>query len=250
MKREANRKPHLFRQNHVKFGLCLLLVSTTWIPAFASPKVQQIASASSGHSTMKTAPHVDSFNVNTPVSPDDVNANHSRPNTSSELLEGLSPVSERTPIVIWFEGFDDARAKHRPTDEDKIILARPINQDSKRLAQWIAAASRVAQVYSSFASTLRKTSIPKGYADVREYCDLTADWYSDVAQTYADMIRPRHPAKTIEELQDSLKEIHGRQTSLVSTLSSLQSMDRSLRERYRVHQSAEDDVIQKFILNK
>jgi len=216
-------------------------------PGLAQSKPKVIASASAGH-PIKTVPRTDYFNVTTPP-PTDASTAPAR-DPSYGAGGAMSMMSDRTPVVIWFEKFDDDRACHRPADADKIILARPINQDSERLAQWIAAAGRVAKTYTTFAGMLRKMAIPTGYPGLKEYRDLTADWYSDVAGVFVEMIRPRPPAKTIEQLQESLNEFKNRQNSLVATLTNLQGMDRSLREKYRVHLSIPDDPLQQYVRGK
>jgi hypothetical protein len=144
------------------------------------------------------------------------------------------PENAKTPIALWFKTFDAERIKHLPSSEDKVIIARPINQTAERLVQWTAAAERISKVYNQFSKELRKMPVPSGYEGLKDYKDLTADWYEDTAQAFTDYIRPRKPARTIEELDDQIKEAKNHERGLVKTKSRIVEMEASIRTKYKV----------------
>jgi hypothetical protein len=82
--------------------------------------------------------------------------------------------------------------------------------------------------------------------ELKDYRDLAADWYQDSATVFDEMIRPRIPAKTIEELQRQLDEVKNKSENLASTVNSLNDMDRELRKRYKVTPSVDSNRLQKF----
>ena len=77
-----------------------------------------------------------------------------------------------------------------------------------------------------------------------------ADWYQDAAGVYEELIRPRPPARTIEDLQEQLEVVKKRSESLADNIASLKAMDRSLRQQYNVQPALQDDVIQQFARSK
>jgi hypothetical protein len=172
-------------------------------------------------------PRVDSFNANA----------LSRPVDKAAIAKPLAfgdPEAGRTPVALWFKKFDEERIKHLPTSEDKVIIARPINQQAERLVQWSAAAEHIAKTYNDFSKELRKMPVPPGYEGLKDYKDLTADWYQDTAQVFTDYVRPRKPARTIEELEDQIKEAKAHEKGLVKTKSRIVEMETSIRTKYKV----------------
>ncbi|HEY9787795.1 MAG TPA: hypothetical protein V6D17_20580 [Candidatus Obscuribacterales bacterium] len=158
--------------------------------------------------------------------------------------------SDRTPIVIWFESYDDLRATLRPTAEDRTILTRDFNKDVERVKQFILTANNVSKNYRMLANKLRTLPVPPGASKVSKYRNLQADWCEDMAAIYEDMIRPRPAARTIEELNDELQVIKQRAEILCNTSKNLQAMDLDLRREFRVHQDKHADALWQYVSGK
>jgi len=208
-----------------------LLIAGVW-PSFAS-----------------AAPHgTDLFSIMTPSQQGTKSTNAS--DKQAVGAGALSMMSDRTPIVEWFEKFDQLRAKYRPTPADRVILTRPLMQEEERVKQWSAVANKVAKNYTLLAKSLRDLPTPPALADVKQYRDLTADWYHDAAIIYDDLIRPRQPAKTIEQLEGELNEVKKRSENLAATIATLNAMDQDLRKQYKVHLAIQDDALQQYVKSK
>jgi hypothetical protein len=158
--------------------------------------------------------------------------------------------SDRTPAVIWFEKYDQLRQQFRPSEKDKVILTRPLMQDPQRVQQFTNTANKISKSYSLLAKSIRSMTVPPGMSDVKEYRDLMADWYQDSAAVYNDLIRPRPPAKTIEDLQEELDAVKKRSEGLANNMANLKAMDRQVREAHKVPMSVEGDAVQKFVQGK
>lgn len=159
-------------------------------------------------------------------------------------------MSQSTPVVKWFESMDDIIFELLPSQTDRAILKRPLNQEVERLQEWIAVATRVSKNYKKLSKIIRASAVPPNAPGLREYRDLRADWYSDVADVYGDLIKPREPSKTIEEHQAICKSIQDRSTGLKVSYRSLMSLDKSLRDQFRVHKNRHSDEMFKYITNK
>lgn len=162
----------------------------------------------------------------------------------------LSMTSEQGPALAWFEKFDALQQKYRPSDADKVILVRPLMQEAERVRQWIETANKVAKNYQILSKSLKILPTPAGMNDIKEYRNLTAEWYEDAASVYVDLTKPRPPAKTIEELQESLNAVKKKSESLSSTIANLREMDLSLRRNYKVHLAMQDDALQQYVRSK
>ena len=151
---------------------------------------------------------VDVFSTNTP-----------KPSSAQKGINlPWQNTGDRTPIVIWFERFDNLRKQYRPTEKDKIIISRPLMQDAERVQQWTNTASKISKNYLALAKSIRTLTVPTGMSDVKEYRDLVADWYQDAAGIYIDLIKPRTPAKTVEDLQEELDAVKKRSESLANNI--------------------------------
>jgi len=155
-----------------------------------------------------------------------------------------------TTPTQWFEAIDEAVVKLRPTAADDAILSRPFNQNPERVEQWSEVAAKVAKNYRHLARTIKNLKVPRGMNDVKEYCVLSADWYDDAALVFEDMIRPRPPANTMEELQAQLTEIQDRANALAKSNTQLADLDKSLRKTYRVHKATYDDPLTQYVSRK
>ena len=150
------------------------------------------------------------------------------------------------PQVRWFEDFDMKCVTWSKTGAEATILGRPLNQEVERVQQWTDTAQKVILKYRMLAQMLHKMQPPADAPDLKAYCDLTADWYSDAADIYDDLIKPRRPCKTMEELEDGLNQIRNRAEALKQTHANLHAMDIDLRKKYHVHMRLAEDALQQF----
>jgi hypothetical protein len=170
------------------------------------------------------------------------------PETNAALGAGsMAMMSTSSPALTWFENFDTTVFSLLPSDEAKIILKRPFNQEAERVIKWTEVATKVAHNYRLLAKTLKNGSVPGTLPAVKEYQELTADWYNDKASVYEDLIRPRTPAKTMEDLDAQLKEINDRSESIAQSGKELHAMDMHLRETYHVHQARQTDKLWAYV---
>lgn len=158
--------------------------------------------------------------------------------------------ADQNAAAIWFEKFEELRDQYHPSAADRVILSRPLMREEERVNKWTATASKISRNYLLCVSALKQLAVPAQLSDLREYRDLTADWYHDAACVFDEMIRPRTPAKTIEELQRQLDSVAKQSATLTTTASSLAAMDRDLRKRYKVELSGQNDELQKYVSNK
>lgn len=195
----------------------------------------------------------DYFNANTtPQRPQQLRIeDHTKkaPQPSSLVLGAgsLAMGSQRTPAVEWFENFDSVTFLLRPSVVDRAILTRPLNQEAERVQKWTTVASNVSKNYKRLSQQLKSTSVPPGYPGLKEYRDLSADWYSDTAAVYDDMIKPRPPARTIEELDAELESIQTRAKGLKQQAIALHGMDQDLRKQFHVHESRQTDALSAYV---
>lgn len=172
------------------------------------------------------------------------------PSHPPEAFGSLAMMSHGSPVVTWFEALDDRIQSLKPTQADRVILNRPFNREKERVEQWIQVARKIAKNYRLCSQTLKGMPVPNNAQGLKEYRDLTADWYLDVATVYEDLIKPRPAARTMEELEDALNEVKGRAQSLTKTSTSLKAMDISLRKQYSVHLARHDDALQQYVRGK
>ena len=188
---------------------------------------------------------LDFFSVNTPKpgSP-----------TNRSAIQKTSPpnsaVTNQAQAAVWFGKFDQLRDQYHPSEGDKVILTRPLMQEAERVQQWTNTASKVSKNYLFLAKGIRSLNVPSGLPDIKEYRDLTADWYQDAAGIYQDLIRPRRPARTIEDLEDELNAVKKHSESLAENIANLKAMDRGLRQQYHVDTAPQDDAIGQFVRSR
>ncbi|MBI2810870.1 MAG: hypothetical protein HYX67_08595 [Candidatus Melainabacteria bacterium] len=162
----------------------------------------------------------------------------------------MAMMSTSSPALTWFEKFDEVSFSLQPSDTDKIILKKNFNQEAERVVQWTKTAAKVAHNYRLLAQTLKTAYVPPNHPALKDYQVQMSDWYNDKAAVYEDLIRPRAAAKTIEELEEQLKEISDRADSIASQGKELHALDFHLRETYRVHQSRQTDQLQHYVRNE
>ncbi len=165
--------------------------------------------------------------------------------TETQAHKNLSaPGSIVDEPTRWFDTLDALIKSHSARAEDHFVLRRTIQQDPKRLKEWIQAADRVAKNYRELAIALKALPIPASMSGIEQYRDYKADWYNDAASIYEDLIKPRRPSRTMEELQSTLDQIQERSRNLSATHKSLMAMDASFRKTYKVHQ--QNDALRAF----
>jgi hypothetical protein len=142
---------------------------------------------------------------------------------------------KRSPAQTWFNAFDTTITAHMPGSSEKVILSRSFNQEAERVGQYKTVAGRVAKNYRELAKQLRDMEVPTTLGGVKEYRDFTAEWYDDAASVYETLLKPKKPAKTIEELDDELKRIKDRAESLKLQKKTLYAMDMNIRNKLKVH---------------
>ncbi len=152
------------------------------------------------------------------------------------------------PVVRWFEDFDKTVFLNSKTSEEVVVLQRPFNQESERVAEWSRVAAKVASKYHYLAIVLRNMQYPPGKTDLKGFANLTADWYADSANIYDELLKPRKAAKTMEELDAGLNAIRDRASLLKEMQRTLLGMDMDLRSKYGVHVRKDTDALQKYIL--
>lgn len=166
-------------------------------------------------------------NPSTSTNPADALGIH-LPASSNNAVSNTSTAAAR-----WFENYDRQIATYQATDGDRAILSRPINKQKDRMDQWSNTASKIAHNYRTLAKSI--SSMPAVASDIKEYRDLISDWFNDAALVYEDLLQPRAPAQTMEELQHNLDEFKERSHNLAENRTNLQNMDHSLREKYQIH---------------
>ena len=159
----------------------------------------------------------------------------------------MAMMSKASPQLTWFENFDTTVFSLLPADQDKIILKRPFNQEAERVVKWTEVATKVAHNYRLLGKTLKNTTVPANSPALKEYQQLTADNYNDIASVYEDLVRPRTAARTMEELDAQLKEISDRADSIAQSGKALHAMDMHLRSTYNVHQARETDQLWAYV---
>jgi len=172
------------------------------------------------------------------------------PQEEQRNVGAMSWSAKRTPVVAWFESYDTTVYKLAVSDEDRLTLTRPFDKEAERVQQWIDTASRIIKNYRSLVASLRTMSVPEDAPDVKQYRDKRSQWYSDTADLLADMIRPRRPPKTQEELEAQIQKVKDKVAMLKQEKTMLKMMDGKLRNEYSVHASKETDALHQYVYHK
>lgn len=157
--------------------------------------------------------------------------------------------SDASPQLTWFESFDDYTWSLYPSEGDRAILARPINQELERVQDYIKVVAKLSKNYRLLAKKVRGLNVPEPSPGLKDYQSLRAGFYDDMATVYDDLIRPRR-TRTQEELQAQLKEIEERANQLKINSNNLLTMDSNLRRKYRVHAPKQTDALRQYVENK
>lgn len=169
------------------------------------------------------------------------------PIKSSISQEDVKNAPPKQQALFWFENFDDIIFTMGPSDHEKFILKRPIDQDSERLKEWIDATNSMARKYRVIAKKIRSMNPSQFIADIREFQTESANWYDDNAQLCEDLTAPRRPAKTYEELERAYNNFMVRARNLGALSHSITELNTKLRDRYDVHQPKYTDPSAKYI---
>lgn len=157
--------------------------------------------------------------------------------------------SDQTPQLVWFEIFDEYVWTLLPSEEDKSVLSRPINNELERVQDYIKVCNKISRNYRMLAANVRKLPVPSNSPGLAKYQSLKADFYIDMATVYEDLIRPRR-TRTQEELSSQVKEIEERANQLKINSNNLLTMDMDLRRTFRVHQPKRTDALRRYVENK
>lgn len=156
--------------------------------------------------------------------------------------------SDKTPQLDWFEIFDEYVWTLLPTEKDRAILARPLNQELERVQDYCKTVSKIARNYRVLAKSVRSLPVPAASPGLKEYQSLRADFYDDMATVYEDLVRPRR-TRTQEEMHAQLDEIKQRSDQLDVNSKNLLAMDLDLRKTFRVHQPKRTDALRQYVEN-
>jgi len=231
-------------------AMSLMLGCICVTPSFAAPTTQIASAPAAVAPKAAPTPLMDVFENTTPGMKKQTVPTPTKPQSNADKIGqgALGMMSNRTPAVSWFESFDTTVFTLRPTHSDTVILTMSLNQELERVQKWTATASRVSRNYRLLARSLKNMSVPPDSPGLQEYRDFTADWYLDKAGVYDDLIRPRPPAKTMEELESDLKQVEDRAISTAETAKRLKEMDMDLRKAYHVHMSRETDPLSQYVM--
>lgn len=188
-------------------------------------------------------------------------ASYASPAATTEYYGRVSTKSAKPPVANvaavnaqtaqeWFEKYDELVGKYRTTSYERVILGRSLNQDEGRVREWIKVAADVSRKYKQLAKSIRCVNAPAKMSDLQQYGSLMAEWYEDASLVYDEMIKPRMPAHSQEELDRQLACVRTKALSLSSTNGSLKTMDMTLRQQYRVGPPQYDDEFGRYVSNK
>jgi hypothetical protein len=160
----------------------------------------------------------------------------------------LAMMSADTPIVQWFEKYDRAKADAKPTPAEQLVLSRPMNQELSRVKEFIATVGSIAKRFRYLAKTIRAMPVSESWGQVKDLRDGEADFYEQTASVFEEMIKPRPPSKTMEELQAKQKELQDHANAAKQYGETLISMDRGLRSTFGVHLDRSTDDLAKYVM--
>lgn len=159
--------------------------------------------------------------------------------------------SDASPQLTWFEVFDEYVWTLLPTEADKVVLSRPLSGDQalERVQDYIKVCRKISKNYRVLANHVRSLAVPANSPGLKQYQNLKADFYEDMAVVYEDLIRPRK-TRTQEEMQAQLQEVKDRAEQLKVNSNNLLTMDMDLRRTFRVHQPKRTDALRRYVENK
>lgn len=180
----------------------------------------------------------------------------------STYMPGRAPLNHvpggKTEEILWFEAMDALVVGHSPSGEDTIKLTQDFNQKPERIQQWVETSRKVIGNYRHLAQQLRYMPLLPGFnqpvgqmrVSVASYRTMLAERFEDSAQLLEDWVKPRPPARTREELESQLNQLHKRADNLKQVNASLQQIDSDLRAQYNVHGPRSDDALWTYVTRK
>ena len=212
----------------------MLLTCMTAIPAQAGPVIEQFSHSSSGSN----------------LKPLSASASLKHDADTPKIGAGaLAMMSNRTPIVFWFEEYDTAKANAKPTPAEQVILHKPMNQELSRVQEFVKTVATISNRFRALALHLKKMPVQDNWMQVKELRDGEADFYEQTASVFEEMIKPRRPSKTMEELDARLKDLQEHANAAKQYGDILISMDRELRSKYGVHLDRSTDDLAKYVMS-
>ena len=170
-----------------------------------------------------------------------------------QIRPSSPPPTEPHPLVStasspqqWFDAFDEYVAVYKPTPIDELKMNEPFNQQVERVTSFCNTVAKIARNYRLLSKKLEALPVPVQVPDASEYRDQIVSWYRDSALVYEDMIRPRPPARTKEELNRMIEDLNERSAGLKKMSQTLAQMDSDLRLRYHVQPPQYDDALRKY----
>lgn len=185
-------------------------------------------------------PKGDVFNRTTNVAPSSAAVNTYKRPAAPWVMPRVT--SQSKPLE-WMGAYDEAVGHYEVTLDEALVMKKPLNQEVERVMQWSRTAAVIAKKYRLLAKTIRSMPPCTGMPDSTLYVQNMADYYDDAAGVFEDMIRPRKPAKTQEELQAALDEIHSRVEGLRQQYRALKMKDSNMRVTYNLPQSRSRDAL-------
>lgn len=178
----------------------------------------------------------DVFNVNTspakPAQQAPAVPKFTNPVITPAMAVGPRPrVSVGSSPVEWFAAFDSFINFYKPSHDDRFIMTQNFHQEVERVNAFCAVSAKLAKTYRILAKKLESMPIPNSMPEARKYRDLHVAWYNDCALLYEDMVRPRRPARTQEELNAIIKDLDERSLGLKDSFETLSMMDLDLRKK-------------------
>jgi hypothetical protein len=154
------------------------------------------------------------------------------------------------PVTQWFETYDVLKYNAKPSTSEQSILTKPFNQELERVQAFIATVSDISKRYRKLAADLRKMPVQENWTGVKQFRNDAADFYDDAANVYDEMIKPRPPSKTKEELIAKLNEIKEHADIVGREGKTLLASDEELRRNLGVHQDRETDALWHYASSK
>lgn len=162
----------------------------------------------------------------------------------SVAREPRPKVSEKSNPQEWFDAFDAYWDFYKPTKKDEFTVNSPFNQEAEKVTIFCQTVSRISRNYRILAQKIKTLPSPVEMGEeLKEYKSLMANWYEDSALVYEDMVKPRPPARTKEELNSWIKDISDRSESLKQNLGVLHQMDHDMRRKFHVNPPKSDDAL-------
>ncbi len=190
------------------------------------------------------APREDFFGRNTPSAPMRGQASTIHVNIPPPAPNSPHPrVSNTSSPEEWMNAFDEYVDFYMPKRSDSIIINKPFNQESERVMQFCNTIAKVGRNYKILAQKLRSLPAAAEMPESKALRDMTVDWYLDSALVCEDMVRPRPPARTKEELNSMIQDLKDRSENLKLNSEKLAETDTEIRRHYHLQPPKRDDAL-------